>query len=422
VAALVWSGVAGAPALAGDWAYGGGYSVAHDSNLARVPANPVAEQTQVLFGGVAYQENTPELNARLLTQVQARHFSRNTFSDDTGVFLDGAAVWTMSPKRFTWTFEELYRQARLDLTLADTPANRAETSTLSSGPDLTLRLNAANSLGLGARYGRFDIKGPGDNRRASGIARLLHNLSAVSVLSLNYEAAQLDFTPPSLFTKIRRDDLFGRYESRTSPTDSLAFEIGTTRLDPEGAETQNGRRVRLALERRLTPESGLRLSYADVVSDTFTDLLARSATFLPPTVSSDVYRNQSGDFSFATQGARVGYSVQGFGRRIDFENVNQDYDEQGGRLGWTWQLSGDLRFQANTEYLKRTFLNFDRTDTERNHRLGATYLLTRNLSLVAEGEYTENTSSAPLASFVNRRVALHLAYRSGHLYEPQIRE
>jgi hypothetical protein len=126
--------------------------------------------------------------------------------------------------------------------------------------------------------------------------------------------------------------------------------------------------------------------------------------------------------TLAYRGARLGLTLQGYARRIDYEHVGDDYEERGARVGATWQLHGDLRAHVESDYLKRKFLGLDRTDVERDHRIGVSYLLTRNLSLMAEGEYVEDASTAPQASFVNRRTMLVLAYRSGPLYEPKLRD
>ena len=421
---LCGSSVGSGPVLAGEFAYGAGYSLAHDSNITRVPTDPAAEWTQTLYGGFAYRENTADLNARLLAQTEARYFARNTFSDDSGFLMDGSAVWTLLPKQFAWTVEDTFREVRLDLTTADTPANRTDTNTLSTGPDFALRLDTANSVGLGARYGRFDIKGPGDNERYSGHARLLHQISAVTTLSLNYEATHENFEPPALFTRVLREDRFVSYATRESPTNNVTIDVGTTRVVPEGREELSGRLARLSAARQLTSESALRASLAYEISETYRDLLGglASPTVLGSSVATpDIYRTQRGELSYAVQGGRFGYTLQGYARRIDYEQLDQeDHEEKGGRLAWTWLYSGDVRIQASTEYLRRTFLSLERTDVERNIGVGVTYRLTRNVSVVAEGVRTESESTA-LGNFVNRRAMLLLAYSTGPLYGVQSR-
>src|SRR5207247_2894664 len=92
-AALFFTYPGCAPALAGQYDYGAGFALTHDSNITRTSTDPRAEWTEALFAGVAYAERTVDLTARLLAQVERRSFVRNTYRDDTGYFLNGAAVW-----------------------------------------------------------------------------------------------------------------------------------------------------------------------------------------------------------------------------------------------------------------------------------------------------------------------------------------
>src|SRR5712691_2962735 len=184
------------PIHAGQLESGFGLSLAHNSNIARVETNPQGEWTEALMAGLSYRENTVDLTANLVAQVERRHFVRNTFSDDTTGFLDGAAVWTILPRRLTWSIEDTYRQVLLNITAQDTPTNRAKSNSLNTGPDFTFPLNSTNSAVIGGRYGRFDIKNSiNDNRRYKAYARGLHALSAQTKVSLNFEGTRVLFEP-----------------------------------------------------------------------------------------------------------------------------------------------------------------------------------------------------------------------------------
>ena len=428
VAILCWSCVGGAPVLAGELALGAGYSMLRDSNLTRVPTDPIADWTQTLIGGIAYQENTVDVNARLLAQVENRSFVNNTFPDDNGFYLEGAGVWTLLPRQFVWTVEDIFREVLRDISAVDVPTNRAKANSLSTGPDFTFRLNPSNTSVVGTRYGRFDIEGPGDNERVAAYARWLLQASAEGTFSLNYEVMRTDFEPPATFTQSVREDRFIRYFTRPA-LDATTIDFGTTRVRPKGGEEMNGRLARLSTARLLTPDSTLRVLLADEISDTYSDMLLALGSLTGSTpggtltplqgsslATADVYRSRRGDLTYANQDSRFGYTLQGYARRIDFEQLNQDSKEKGGRLEGSWLYSGDTRFHANADYVRRTFLSFERTDVERNSRVGVTYRLTRELSLVAEGARTETESTSPTANFVSRRAMLLFAYSTGPLY------
>jgi len=413
---------------------GAGFLLAHDSNITRT-AEPRAEWTETWFAGFGYAERTAYLTARLLAQVERRDFIRKTYQNDTAYFLNGAAVWAIAPQQLSWTVEDFAGESLLNLTAPDTPANRTRTNFLSTGPEFTFRVNPTNAPVIGARYGRYDIQGPGGDRRYMGYARWLHQFSAPEKLSLNYEATRVDFAPPALFPNFLRHEQFLRYE-RLSPPNSLIVEGGTTRIQRHGGEETHGRFARVAALHALTSESAVRLALSDQISDSATDLLrlvtGASLTTTPtaPTeiaavapltgsnvATGDVYRSQRGELIYVAQGRRIGYNVGGYARRVDYVNTaDQDYREAGGGLALTWNQTDAVRIYASANYLKRIFPSLDERDTDRTGILGTTYRLTPSLAASVEVRLMERDSNVPLQSFVDRRVMLLLGYSTGPQY------
>src|SRR5215470_12606450 len=214
-AILGWACAWAVPVHAGQFAFGAGTSLTYESNIQRVQVNPQADLIQAVYGGFYYTENTDVLKARCLGQVERRHFYRNSFSDDTATYLDTAAGWTIVPRRLNWILEDTFREVLVDITAPDTPSNRTESNSLNTGPDLTFALSSSNSVVFGARYGRFDIKNSvNDNERYMGLARLIHNMSPQTSLSLNYEVFHVHFDPLAQpYPKVLLQNLFARFQS-----------------------------------------------------------------------------------------------------------------------------------------------------------------------------------------------------------------
>ncbi len=412
---------------------GAGFMLAHDSNITRT-TDPRAEWTETRVAGVGYAERTADLTARLLAQVEKRDFVRNTYQNDTAYFLNGVAVWAIAPQQLSWTVEDFATESLLNLTAPDTPANRTRANSLSTGPEFTFRVNPTNVPVIGARYGRYDVQGPGDNRRYMGYARWLHQLSEPEKLSLNYEATRVDFTPPALYPNFLRHDQFLRYE-RLSPPNSLIVEGGTTRVQRYGGEETHGRLARVAVLHALTSESAVRLVLADQISDSATDLIRGVTSVTSPTTiatpseaaaaapvtgsnvtTGDVYRSQRGEVTYIAQSGRTGYTLQGYARRVDYATLDQDYREAGGGLALTWNQTDAVRIYASANYLKRIFPSLDERDTDRTGILGTNYRLTRSLAASVEVRLMERESNVPLASFLDRRVMLLLGYSTGPQY------
>jgi len=396
--------------------------------------------------------NTANVTARVLAQVERRHFVHQTFIDDTTGYLDGTAVWTMLPRRFAWTVEDVFRAVQVSITAPDTPANRTKANSLSTGPDFTFPFSSTNSAVIGGRYGRFDIENSNtDNRRYTGFARGVHAISPQTKLSLSYEAVRVHLEPGAqVFPKILREDWFGRFEN-VSVTNSTMIDVGTSRVtrygdpdlpNPGGAtppRTLAGRRLeRLTLSEAFTPQSTLRLSLSDQVSDTYTDLISGVTSPTAPRdagaviiqsadfVNGDLYRSRRGDLAYVNDDGRFGYTLQGYRRRVDFETLDQDYSEKGGRFVLTW-FTGPMRLNVSADYGRRSFYPdktsplFGRTDTDRNYSAAVSYKLNGNLTVALEGGRVERQSTAPSVSFVDDRVMLLLGYSTGALYESRTR-
>jgi hypothetical protein len=334
------------------------------------------------------------------------------------------------PRQFAWTVEDTFRQVVLDITAQDTPANRAKSNALSTGPDFTFPLSSSNSVVIGGRYGRLDIQNSiNDNKRRSAYVRGLHVLSPQTTLSLNYEAGRAYFEPGAqVFEKILREDWFARYETHFS-ANSAVVDVGTSRVTRYGGQTLDGRRfAKLTLVEAFSSQSVLRLALLDQYSDTYTDMIKGVTSSTAPTetgaggphgpdfANGDVYRARRGDLAYTNNDGRFGYTLQAYGRRLDFVDLPQDFHEQGGRFLWTWVYSGAMRFTASTDYTKRTYDSFDREDKDRSLIAGVAFRLNRNVTITTEGSRIGRQSTVPSISFVDNRVMLLLGYSTGPLY------
>ena len=387
------------------------------------------------MGGFAYRENTGDVSARVLAQVERRHFVRHLYGDDTNYFLDGAGVWTISPRQFAWTVEDTFRQVLLDITAPDTPTNRTKSNAFSTGPDFTFPVSSSNSIAIGGRYGRLDIeKSVNDNRRRAAYVRGLHVMSPQTTLSLNYEAGRAYFEPGvQVFAKILREDWFARYETYFS-ANSAAIDVGTSRVTRYGGDALDGRRfVRLTMTEAFSSQSVLRFMLSDQYSDTYTDMIKGVTSSTAPTdtgaggphgpdfANGDLYRNRRGDLAFTNNDGRFGYTLQAYGRHIDFVSLPQDFRDNGWRFLWSWVYSGATRFTASSDYSKRTFEGLDRADTDRSVSAGVVFRLNRNVTVTAEGARIVRHSTLPFSSFVDDRAMLLLGYSSGPLYDARSR-
>ena len=138
--------------------------------------------------------------------------------------------------------------------------------------------------------------------------------------------------------------------------------------------------------------------------------------------SGDLYHSKRGEFNYANNNGHSVYTLQAYGRRVDFVTPDlADYREKGGTFQWAGLSSGAMRFSASAAYTKRDFDSLDREDVDLSVGVGVTYNLDRNVTITMEGGRTRRESSVALGSFVDNRVMLLLGYSSGPFYQVQSR-
>lgn len=423
-----------ASSLAAQVDYGVGLTASYETNINRVEVGAKPEITESILAGAAVSENTGDMNGHVLAQVERRHFVRGTFSDDTTAYVDGAGLWTITPRRFTWLIEETFREVQLDLTTPDIPTNRAKSNSLNTGPNLTFALDSTNSVLVGGRYGRFDIQNSvSDNRRYGILVSGVHSLSPQSRISANYEAVRTFFEPEATpFPKVLREDEYFRYERLYAGT-GATIDLGSSRVTRYGGDPLVGNIVRASIIKALGPDTAVRALYADEISDTFSDLIRGVTQGSSPTdpgvvvlqgtsfATADLYHSQRAEIAYGSQGSRFQYTLFGSGRRVDFQTLDEDYDERGGRITLNWILSGATRVGAYGDYTRRDYQSFFRQDKDRNYYLTGEFRVNRNVSVTLFGNIAQRDSTAEGQSYVDRKIMVLLGYSTGTGFGVQTR-
>src|SRR5581483_1735587 len=102
------------PSYAAQVDYGIGYAGETSSNSRRTSTNPEHEWSNSIIGGFTYAEDTADFTARATLQGEYRDYAHNRVSDQSLLFADAAALWTLSPRRLTWTVEDSFREVSID--------------------------------------------------------------------------------------------------------------------------------------------------------------------------------------------------------------------------------------------------------------------------------------------------------------------
>jgi hypothetical protein len=434
IAGLAVGAVTLPAAHAGEIGFGFGYVGAYSDNIRRAEGGSEEELTHALLGGLAYRENSADLAARLLGQVEYRDYSRNTYDDETVLLLDAAAVWTINPQRLIWTLEDRFDQLPQDATLADTPDNREAVNVFNTGPDLLLPLTPVDTLVVGARVGHsYFRESDVDHNRYAGIVRLRHLAGPSTSYSLNLETIRVQYTdlpePPAVspVADYLREDLFMRMDRRTLLS-RLVLDAGLTRIVPDTGDDYDGPLARLNWAQRVSSESSVGIAGGLEYQDVSGALLAGLADptvqdpitappQIPQTVTSgDIFYHKRAEVYYTRTGLFVGFRINVFYRDRDYEHVAQDQIARGGRTDWSYNFTETLTGNLYGEATRTDYQDFVRIDRDVNYGAWFGYRLNPNVSLRLEGRRYERRSAAALADYEETRAYLSLLYSSSPIF------
>jgi hypothetical protein len=431
-AAAVWLalyGCASRPVLAGDLDYGLGYIGEHSTNIAQVPEGEQSAWTHSAIAGVGYRETSRELTAGLRAQAEYRTYYPELYQNGMLYFLDGSAIWSISPEQFTWSVSDRFDYGLLNPSAPSTPANRSSYNAFETGPDYYLHFSSTNTLSLGARYGNVKYSDlEASNVRYGADGRWIYRLSEATQLSLNYEVDKVDYENDVVNVDYRRYNGFLRMESQQARS-HFSFDAGYTRIKRERGDDFSGPLDRLSWTVQLTSESNLGLflsrEYQDagsvaLSSATDPDLAPGTPTATPVTnlVSGDMFLVRSSELYYHRLGGAFSTTLGLFNRDFDYRISPLDRRESGGSFEIAHDPAGILTTRVFGSETKAHYADFVQDDVMRDVGAGITYRATHNLSFLAEGHRTRRSSTNPLLAYTDDRVLVSLIYSSGPLFAP----
>lgn len=420
-------------AAAAEFAYGVGYVGEHSSNITRTPTNEKSDWINTFIAGIAYRDIGPELATHVVGQVEEVDYHKDTFDDGPQYYLDAAAIWTISPRRLTWTLEDRYSQARLNVAAQDTPTNRVGANVFATGPDVFLRFGALNTMVIGARYGQMYFGGnDADNSRYAGYGRWLYQMDSATTVSLNYEGLKVEFDNDIANVNYTRRDAFLRLDIRPVPS-HFTLDLGSTRIERERGDEVDGSLARLSWLRQINSGSFLNVTVSREYSDAAMQLLSTvtnpaeapvpsagsvSIANGQDVVSGDVFYARRAEVAYSNVGPQFGFNVRAFRRHFDYQISDQDRNETGGRVEITHNPEGTFVSSIYGEFQKTNFLNFVRDDNDRTLGVRLLYRSTRTLTFGLEGANMRRRSTDPSFEFTDTRVLVSVIYSSSSLFTP----
>ncbi len=240
--------------------------VIESDNIERLPTGGTNGTIGVEELGLNWHEARPWLDVGVDADVSHLNYFQHTYSDEfLGNFL-GQAKLNLVPQVLSWNFNDNFGQAPLEPLAPITPANRENINYFSTGPALILPLGGTTYLDVTGAYGRVNFQvSPLDSTRLLGKVGILHEFSSATSVSINASEDSIRFSNSQVNPDYRRQDAFGRFDTKGSRTE-LGFDLGYSRLLMPGVNYSTPL-VRLDLSRRVSPDSIIGVALGHDYSD-----------------------------------------------------------------------------------------------------------------------------------------------------------
>lgn len=349
----------------------------HTSDATLTPGGP-SDTIETVGLNASLYETRDRLIADVEGSIHNEYYADHTFADHTIGQLNARASFAIVPQQFNWVLTDNYGQVSPNPITPQTPANRINANSFSTGPDGDLNLGNGLDVLLGARYGQSDFGNnayaPVSTRTVSGNVGLRERLSPTSSASINITDADVRFQEGS-GVSYRNQELFVRYDTR-SRVGGFALDAGATRVDEFGSASVEPL-ARLTFFQRLTgswnvnvtgvsqfqnPGQALQSAFNDlrVVNGQLVNLAANGGA--TGTAAADIllaqapYRFNSAAVGFDFVRPRTLIDVTGtYGRqRYEFDANQLDRTVSGLNGSFTRRLRRTLDFTASAGYQRRT--------------------------------------------------------------------
>lgn len=404
--------LASVDAGAGTLDYSMGYDVTYSDNINRVSDDEESEYIHRIGTDFAFEQVGSRLSATATGSLDYEEYANNTRSDRWAPILDAESRLVLRPKSLEWVFIDHARQVSVNSAAADSPNNTQTTNIFLTGPDLTFRMDAINSLVAQVRYGRYYFSNRTDDsdRYLGAFKWLRAGRTVTSSLNLDFSDVRFDDQNTSDFKKY---DLYAAGEWLDA-RNITTIAMGATTVDRESGSDVDGFLFRLNLVRALSENTEAGISGHIETTD--------SGSFIPTTTTSridnsagqidsgDVVKTKRAGVTFRHTGLQWSQGFRGYAYQLDYKVDPTSRDVYGATLDIARLFSATMEATAFFDYSETDWTDLDRDDTDKSASLRITYSARPELRFFAGGGWYKRSSSDDVQRYTESRANIGLVY------------
>jgi len=348
---------------------------ARSDNILRAATNEESGSYTAAGFIAAFRRDGNRFDATLDADLEQREYSIDSIEDDMFGTLDGRIEIGIVPERFWWYAEGNLGQARLDPFAPDSPDNREQVESFSTGPRLALPLAMRTALELGATRSSvsYDETSRLDRDMDSVDLALVRTLANRSRFSAVVSRRELEYERPDLDAELAAGYL--RYD-RELATGFAELAVGSNRVEFAGRKSSEPF-LELGWARDLGSFSRITLNAANRLVDAAESFRQTSPEDRLDDVlaTADVYEHTLLRLAYALERPR-GVLVFGLSEEEQAYETDLQYDSDTSQIDITYtrQLTETLALSLGAYRSERDFAQSGQVDQDEGARLGLSKL------------------------------------------------
>lgn len=393
--------------------------VASTDNAALTNTGELDDTLASAGGTLTIDHQTERLQLQLQGNGTFQSYLQDTFGDDFIGQAVGSLTLEVLPERLSWVLENTYGQIATNQFEPITPENRQNVNTLTTGPDLRLRLGGRTSLILSGRYGdtRYESSDQINTRNWGGAATFERRASSATALALVASQYRYDYDTP-FARAYDQQSLYGRWQTSSS-RQSVAVSVGANQVGASG-DRHARPMLSVAWQRQLTPSWTLDVNATSEYQNTGEQFAAQAAdgSAVPASqvgIAATPAAANRADVRLAFERTRTRFSLGGGYSKLNFVGIDS-IDESG------WNAMADvsrrirprLEGHVRVQVLRRDYdSGLNPGNRERVAEVGADWRLGRSTFLALGYQYRDADSPNTNFRYSQNLVSAALSYRRG---------
>lgn len=409
--------LASGPLLAARIDLAASYTAEYNDNVRLVPTAPVSDLAHIVDVGAYYQQIDTGLEARILADVQYRHYTNGTFANEVRPSLDASETWFLTPGRFHWFVQDRLSQIAIDATKPATPDNLETINIFTTGPTFIARLTPVDTFEAESRFNNsfYSRTSASDADRLSAKGSWKHAVSSITDVTASLEAQKVNYAQGAYDNYRTYEAIVGGKTKRRDAT--IGVDLGSTIIDRQVLSNLQRPLVRASVDYR--PNSTTRAVFTAEAkySDITEEILKLPLSQDPGVAVGNLFYGKSVDFAYERTWAPTKAALHLYARRRDYIDATPDEEGAGGSLEFSYDFSTRFSVGAVGDYVETSYNSAAlATIADLGVGLHTQYRLRPALRWLTEVRWNRRDSSDPARTYNQFIAMVSLIY--GHRPAP----